>query len=112
MDNSILNGVKNLFPGVNLDKAINQANQALQGKNESDAPAILQSVGVTENGINNLYNKYGNDMKARAVLALVGTSPDKLRQQALGLLSGNSTHAIGDPHVAAPNPMRKYPRLK
>lgn len=112
MDRAILDSVKNLFPGVNLDSAINQANQALQGKTDADAPSILKSVGVTEQGINNIYNKYGNNMKARAILAMAGTSPDQLKQQALGMISGSTAPTPKSSITPTTCLLNKYPRLK
>ena len=74
-----------------LNQAINQAIQSTQGAKDSDAGNIARNFGITEKGINQIFEKYGNDPRAKMFLNLMGTSPEKLKKDAQNILNMDTT---------------------
>ncbi len=116
MFDQIAESLKQKFPNVNIDGAIKEAQDTLQGADLSKPADLLKSKGITNDAINGIYNKYGKTMKGKAILAMMGTSPEAVRDQALNLLDGkapqvNSRGRQSKPANSGGNRIR-FPKLK
>lgn len=113
MNQQIIESVKQMFPNSNIEDAVSKANALINESNTKDPSSILKKAGVTEDGINQIFNKYGNTMKARAVLGMLGTTPEALKSQSLSILggvknNGSNSHIRGRGDIT----QNKFPKLK
>ncbi len=101
-----------MFPHqeAEIKKAVQKANNAINGADESQASNIAQSFGITPQGINEMYNKFGNDPRAKLILGLAGTSPDKLKTDALNIVNSQDTAQVRA--KSKPETLSRFPRLK
>lgn len=113
---AILAAVGKMFPSVDVNGAVQQAQQAIQGTPDTleGASAVLKRLGVDQAAINSVYQRYGNTMQARALCGMLGTTPEALKNDADKLVGGQAfppaSLPSGNPAPAAKSP--KFPRLK
>lgn len=70
-----------------------------------------KKAGINRGMVDEIYSRYGQNMKARALCQLLGTTPEALRDDALTIVSGTAKRSSGT--GAAPSMQTtKFPRLK
>ena len=111
LDN-VLAAVGRMFPSVNLNGAVQKAQEAINGTadNLDAVSATAQKLGITPQSVNDIYQKYGNTMQGRAVCGLLGTTPEALKADAEKILGG--TQKPFQSTQSAPHSTTKFPRLK
>lgn len=102
-----------MFPGINLQGAVQQATNELK-----DTPDTLEGVqgtarklGIDSGVVDAIYNRYGRTMQAKAVCGLLGTTPEALKADADKIIGGRSSAATPPKNVKAVG-SPKFPRLK
>lgn len=70
--------------------------------------AVARKVGINQNAINDIYQKYGNTMQARALCSFLGTTPEALKNDAEKIVGGSQT----GPVTPTPKSSTRFPRLK
>lgn len=79
MIEGIANMIQAKYPDVNITGMVNKAVGEVRKKDLSKPGQILRDFGITENGINEIFEKHGSDVRAKAVLGLIKTTPVKER---------------------------------
>lgn len=69
--------------------------------------AVAKKIGINQNMINGIFDKYGNTMQARALCSMLGTTPEALKKDADTILNG--TNKSNTHNAQAPT---RFPRLK
>jgi hypothetical protein len=69
--------------------------------------ATAAKAGIDKKAVEEIYNRYGANAKARMVCQMIGTTPEALRDDALAIVGGAEKAK-----AAAPMTSRKFPRLK
>lgn len=110
--NSVIAAVGRMFPSVNLNGAVQKAQEAINGTADSldGVSATARNLGITPQAVNNIYRKYGNTMQGRAICGLLGTTPEALKDDAEKILGGGKKTL--QPLQNAPQGTTKFPRLK
>lgn len=110
--NSVLAAVGKMFPNANLNVAVQKAQELItQTPNSLDGARITaQNLGITIQDINELYSKYGNTVRGRAICSMLGTTPEALRDDADMIVGGMVTPSKMS--NASQNGQMKFPRLK
>ncbi len=111
----ILSQLMKMFPGNQneIQEAVKRASQAVQGATDDQAGDIARNFGITEQGINELYNRYGSNPMAKTLLSLVGTSPEQLKQQGLNIVKSGGVNRPQSSNKSSSNSNKpKFPRLK
>lgn len=113
---AILAAVGKMFPSVDVNSAVQQAQQAIQGTPDTleGASAVLKRFGVSRAAVDDVYKRYGNTMQARALCGMLGTTPEALKNDADKLLSGGGSNAPSAPYTppTTRQTSTKFPRLK
>lgn len=109
----ILNVIGRMFPSVNLNEAVQKAQQAINGTPDSleGVSSAAKGLGLNAQAVDTIYNKYGNTMQARMVCKVLGTTPEALRADAEKIVGGQGslpTLSVNSPAPAS----TKFPRLK
>jgi hypothetical protein len=104
-----------MFPGVNLNGAVEKAQKAIVGTADTldSAGATARGLGINSATINSIYNQYGNTLQARAVCKMLGTTPEALKADADRLIGGQTgqRRTLADSHGQS-NTQTRFPRLK
>lgn len=111
--NSVLAAAKKMFPSVNLSGAVEKAQEAISGTENSlsGVSAAARSMGLNAGAVNSIYSKYGNTMQARMLCKIMGTTPEALKADADRILGAPGGARPGSAPLNAPaHP--KFPRLK
>lgn len=110
--NSVIAAVGKMFPNLNLNPAVQKAQEAISGTedNFSSVSAAAKRLGLNRQSVESIYQKYGNTLHGRAVCGLLGTTPEALREDAEKILGGNSTLPGRQGNASGTSP--KFPRLK
>lgn len=110
--NNVLAAVGKMFPNVNLNGAVQKAQEAISGTADSldGVSAAARNLGISTQAVNDIFRKYGNTMQGRAVCGLLGTTPEALKADAEKILGGGQ-RPLQAPH-SAPQSTPKFPRLK
>lgn len=110
--NAILSMVGKVFPSANIKSVAEKAQQALQGTpNTLDGVSqAAKRIGIDQNAINSVFQRYGNTMQARALCSMLGTTPEALKSDADKIVSGFSNSAAVNP--SEPPVSKRFPRLK
>ena len=109
----VLAALGRMFPSVNLNEAVQKADQAISGTENSltGVSAAARSLGINAQAVQEIYNKYGNTMQGRMVCQLLGTTPEALKADADRIVGG--TGGGWTPSAPANKPAStKFPRLK
>lgn len=108
----VLAAVGRMFPSINLNGAVQKAQEAVRGTPNSldGVAATARNLGITEQSVREIYQKYGNTVQGRAVCSLLGTTPEALKADAETMLNGRGT-PFQAPRRASHTPTR-FPRLK
>lgn len=111
--NRILSMVGQMFPSANLSGAVEKAQEAISGTADSleGVRAAAGKLGIDAGAINQIYNKYGRTMQARAVCGLLGTTPEALKADADRIVGGTGT-AFREFQGQRAAMTTKFPRLK
>lgn len=111
LDN-VLAAARKMFPGLNLNEAVQTAQEAISGtpNSLSGARATAQKFGITSQAVNEIYSKYGNTMQGRIVCSILGTTPEALKADA-DMIVGGGQMPVKRPQSAAQSGTR-FPRLK
>lgn len=111
-ENHGIAAVGRMFPSVNLNGAVQKAQEAISGTPDSleGVSAAARSLGLNVQTVNNFFSKYGNTMQARALCGLLGTTPEALKADADRIL-GNGGSGFQPPQSAKQGQSR-FPRLK
>lgn len=109
--NSVLAAVGEMFPSVNLSGAVQKAQEAINGTENSldGVSAAARNLGITPQAVNEIYRKYGGTMQGRAVCGLLGTTPEALKADAERMLGGGASF---QPPQNRGGSVTKFPRLK
>lgn len=110
--NSVLAAVGKMFPSINLNGAVQKAQEIVsQTPNNLDGvSAAAKSMGITRQGIDSIFDKYGNTMQAKAICGLLGTTPEALKADADMIVGGGQ-----EPFKPSQSPKQggtRFPRLK
>lgn len=102
-----------MFPSANLSAAVERAQQAINGTADSldGVSAAARNLGLNAQAVNDIYQRYGGTMQARAICSLLGTTPEALKEDADRIVGGGSPQ-MGPPTQSAPPASTKFPRLK
>lgn len=102
----ILMMVRNMFPNSNIDNVIQKAQGIIQGTpdNLQSVSAVAKSVGIDQNSINNIFQRYGNTTQARMLCSMLGTTPENLKRDAESI--------VGASGISRDVTSTKFPRLK
>ena len=108
----VLAAVGRMFPSVNLNGAVQKAQEAISGTadNLDSVSATAQKMGLNRQTIDGIYRKYGNTIQGRAICNLLGTTPEALKADADKILGGGQTSFTSPQNVRQNKP--KFPRLK
>lgn len=104
-----------MFPNkqTEIQKALSEANRIMSTANEGNASQIARDFGITEDGINSIYNNMGKSNASKTVLGLLGMTPEQLRSNALSIISkNNKTPYNGRESVQRGTSPTRFPRLK
>lgn len=111
LDN-VVAAVTQMFPSVNLNGAIQKAQDVIS-KTPNDINSIsaaARNLGITQNAVNEIYNKYGKTMPGRAICGILGTTPEALKADADMIVSGSKQQSYtANTHQ---NSGCGFPRLK
>lgn len=109
---SVLVAVGKMFPSANLSGAVQKAQEMInQTPNSLDgARATAQKLGITAQTINDIYSRYGNTMRGKAICGLLGTTPEALKADA-DMIVGSGQSAF-KPAQKAKQSGTRFPRLK
>lgn len=109
--NSVLAAVGKMFPSVNLNGAVQKAEQAISGTENSlnGVSNAARSMGLNSGVIQDIYNKYGNTTQARMLCQMMGTTPEALKADADRIVGGSGG---GFAPTQAKPAQTKFPRLK
>ena len=109
---NVLATVGKMFPGANLNGAVQKAQEVIRGTTNSldGARATAQKIGITPQAVNEIYQKYGNTLQGRAVCGLLGTTPEALKADA-DMIVGGGKSTFSPPENARQG-TAKFPRLK
>lgn len=72
--------------------------------------AAAKNMGITQQGIDSIFDKYGSTMQARAICSLLGTTPEALKEDADRIVGGGQ-----GPLTPSQSPKQggtRFPRLK
>lgn len=107
---NVLATVNRMFPSVNLNGAVEKAEQAISGTadNLDSVSAAARSIGLDANAVNSIYSKYGNTMQARMICQMLGTTPEALKADADKIVGGSFPANVPNQRPAS----TKFPRLK
>lgn len=107
---SVLAAVGRMFPSVNLNGAVQKAQEAISGTENSlnGVSAAARSIGLDAQTINDIYSRYGGTMQARALCKMMGTTPEALKADADRIVGGGFPTS----KPAASRAHTKFPRLK
>ena len=110
--NSVLAAVGKMFPSINLSGAVQNAQEIVsQTPNSLDGvSAAAKNMGITQKGIDSIFDKYGNTMQAKAICSLLGTTPEALKADADMIVGGGQKPISPSPKV--PQSGTRFPRLK
>lgn len=110
---SVLAAVGRMFPSVNLNGAVQKAQEAINGTADSldGVSATAQKLGLNPQMIEAIYRKYGNTMQGKAICGLLGTTPEALKADAEKILGNGKTSFVSSPQVSKQS-KPKFPRLK
>lgn len=75
----------------------------------SGASSVAQQMGIDRAFINDMFNRYGNTMQAKAICSMFGTTPEALKKDAEKIVGGFASPSV--PSAQANNSTR-FPRLK
>lgn len=109
----ILSAVSRMFPSADLQKAAQEAEQAISGTADTleGVQAAAHRLGLDAGVADAIYKRYGRTMQARAICGLLGTTPEALKADADKILTQSTTW-----HSSAKNSQQgsktKFPRLK
>lgn len=108
---SVLAAVGKMFPSVNLNGAVEKAEQAISGTENSlnGVSAAARGLGINAQSVQDIYNKYGQTMQARWLCQLMDTTPEALKADADRIVGGSGGNFSA--HAARPA-QTKFPRLK
>lgn len=110
--NQVLKMVGKMFPSANVGEAAQKASQMIQGTqdNLNSVSQVAKNMGIDQNAINTVFQKYGNTMQAKALCSMLGTTPEALKKDAESIIgaSGNNTQKSD----VVPTQSKRFPRLK
>lgn len=109
---NVLAAVGRMFPSVNLNGAVQKAQEAISGTPDSleGVSAAARSLGLNAQTVNSFFAKYGHTMQARALCGLLGTTPEALKADADRIIrTGGGSF---QPPQNAKQRQSKFPRLK
>ena len=112
--NQALAMIGRMFPSVDLSAAVKQAQKALQGapNNLQGASQVASTMGINQEAIDAIYNKYGRSIQARTICGILGTTPEALKADADNIIGGAPVPKTTDaPSVPKMGTSRKFPRL-
>lgn len=111
--NRILAAASKMFPSANLNGAVQQAQEAIQGTPDTlnGVSAVARRMGIDKNSINSIFQKYGNTMQARALCSMLGTTPEALKSDAEKIVDGGGGATPARTPQGASTHTR-FPRLK
>lgn len=104
-----------MFPKVNLTGAISKANELMNGVPDSfeGVSGAAAKIGINRQFVDDIYDKYGKTMQARAICGLIGTTPEALKADAERIVGGaGGTHTTKVNSNANTQSTKKFPRLK
>lgn len=109
---NVLAAVGKMFPNVNLNGAVQKAQEAISGTANSldGVSATAHKMGITPQAVNEIYQKYGGTLQGRAVCGILGTTPEALKADAERIL-GSGKQSFQPPQNPPHNTVR-FPRLK
>ena len=115
--NAILSVASRMFPSADLNGAVQKAQTALQGAPDTleGVAQVAKNVGLDAALVNNIYQKYGNTMQAKAICRMLGTTPEAIKADADHILGSQpaSGQSFGQAKKSsAPGGTKKFPRLK
>ena len=110
--NAILSAVGKMFPSVNLNGAVQKAQQALQGTPDTldGVSAVARSMGIDSQTVENIYQRYGQSMQAKMICKMMGTTPEAIKADADNILGASSSPKTNAPTFTGES--KKFPRLK
>lgn len=110
----VLAALGRMFPSVNLNEAIQKADQAISGTENSlnGVTAAAHSLGLNSQMVQEIYTKYGNTMQGRMVCQLLGTTPEALKADADRIVGGSASGRFAPSAPASSPASTKFPRLK
>ena len=107
-----------MFPSVNLGQAVNDAQNAMNGVPDTfeGVSQAASRLGINRGFINQIYNRYGTTMQAKAICKMLGTTPEALKADAEKIVGGGGTASAPTARQAGPQnsggTTKKFPRLK
>lgn len=106
--NQVMAAVSKMFPSVNLGGAIQKAQEATQGTPDTltGVSSAAKRIGIDQNVVNTIFQKYGNTMQAKMLCSMMGTTPEALKKDA--------DRIVGGGHHAPRQQIQqtRFPRLK
>lgn len=109
----ILASIGKMFPGVNLQGAVQRAKKEISGTADTleGCRSTAQRLGIDSGIVNSIFNRYGKTMQARAICGLLGTTPEALKADADKILGGAQSGSQRA-QSAKTDSTTKFPRLK
>lgn len=106
--NQILATASKMFPNANLSGALQKAQEATQGTPDTltGVSSAARRIGIDQNVVNTIFQKYGNTMQAKMLCSMMGTTPEALKKDADRIVGGSSQTTIQQSNKS------KFPRLK
>lgn len=106
--NQLIATVNKMFPSVNLGGAIQKAQEATQGTPDTltGVSSAARRIGIDQNVVNTIFQKYGNTMQAKMLCSMMGTTPEALKKDADRIVGG------GYENTSQQFSKNKFPRLK
>lgn len=75
--------------------------------------SVAHKMGIDQQAIDSIFQKYGNTMQARAICSMLGTTPEALKADADKIIGGASNSRGTTPQDTSATPSAKrFPRLK
>ena len=109
----ILASIGKMFPGVNLQSAVQRAKKEINGTADTleDCQSTARRLGIDSGIVNSIFQRYGKTMQARAICGLLGTTPEALKADADRIVGGTQDGSQ-HPQNAKAEGSTKFPRLK
>lgn len=87
-----------------------KAQEAMQGTPDTLAgvSSVAQRMGIDQNAINSVFQKYGNTVQARMLCSMMGITPEALKKDAESIVGGEQSSYTPNTQNAS----KRFPRLK
>lgn len=76
----------------------------------SGVSSVAHKIGIDQNAINSIFQKYGNTVQARAICSMLGTTPEALKSDAEKIVGTNPANQSSPTQNAKTG--KRFPRLK